>query len=67
MANGTDLAFDPTWEPPVFTELWKERSTKKDVADALNLPYEEISNLLFGLEGQYENEDNQSGAKLRLV
>lgn len=51
----------------VFTELWKEKLTKKDVAKALNLPYAEVSNLLFGLDGQPENDANQNNSKLRLV
>jgi Zn-dependent peptidase ImmA (M78 family) len=51
----------------VFTELWKERITKKDVAKALSIPYEEVSNLLLGLEGQHENEEHQNSAGLRLV
>jgi len=51
----------------VFTELWKEKVTKKDVANELNLPFEEVNNLLFGLEGQQGAEDNQSNAGLRLI
>jgi Zn-dependent peptidase ImmA (M78 family)/DNA-binding XRE family transcriptional regulator len=51
----------------VFTELWKERVTRKDVARSLNLPFEEVSNLLYGLEDQPESADNPRGAGLRLI
>jgi len=51
----------------VFTELWKEKVTKKDVAKSLYLPYDEVSNLLFDLEGQPEGEDRAKAAGLRLV
>lgn len=35
----------------VLTALWKERTTKADIAKSLNLPFGEIENLLFGLAG----------------
>jgi Zn-dependent peptidase ImmA (M78 family)/DNA-binding XRE family transcriptional regulator len=35
----------------VLTTLWKERTTKSEIARSLYLPLEEIENLLFGLAG----------------
>jgi Zn-dependent peptidase ImmA (M78 family) len=35
----------------VLTALWKERTTKADIARSLYLPEEELENLLFGLAG----------------
>jgi Zn-dependent peptidase ImmA (M78 family)/transcriptional regulator with XRE-family HTH domain len=35
----------------VLTVLWKERTTKADIARSLYLPEEELENLLFGLAG----------------
>jgi Zn-dependent peptidase ImmA (M78 family)/DNA-binding XRE family transcriptional regulator len=49
-----------------FTELWKEKATKREVANALNLPFEEINNLLFGLEPQ-TNTDMEEAPSLRLA
>ncbi len=33
----------------VFRELWKERITKNDIAEALHIPSEELESLVFGL------------------
>lgn len=33
----------------VFTALWRERTTKKEIAEALHVPVQEIENLVFGL------------------
>jgi Zn-dependent peptidase ImmA (M78 family)/DNA-binding XRE family transcriptional regulator len=35
----------------VLTALWKEKTTKDDIAKALFIPTEELENLLFGLAG----------------
>lgn len=35
----------------VFTELWADRITKSHIADDLHIPFEEIENLVFGLNG----------------
>jgi hypothetical protein len=35
----------------VLTALWRERTTKTEIARSLYLPEEEIENLLFGLAG----------------
>jgi hypothetical protein len=55
-----------TWRK-VFTELWKDKVTKKDVAQELSLPFEEVRNLLYGLEDQPERADNPTNARLRLI
>lgn len=51
----------------VFTDLWKDKVTKRDIASKLNLPFEEVNNLVFGLEGQTEPVNGQEIASLRLA
>jgi Zn-dependent peptidase ImmA (M78 family)/DNA-binding XRE family transcriptional regulator len=41
----------------VFTELWSEKITKADIANALHLPFSEIENLVFGLNGQPTSQE----------
>lgn len=56
----------------VFTSLWRERVTKEDVANALNLPFSELDNLLCGLanvsgsEAQISNS-RKGNTKLDLI
>ncbi len=47
----------------VFTELWNERITKDNIANDLHLPFEEVENLVFGLNSSLDTIDstNQSG------
>lgn len=35
----------------VFKQLWSERITKNHIADQLHIPFEEIANLVFNLDG----------------
>lgn len=53
----------------VLTTLWKERVTKKEIADALHVPAQEIENLLFGLANMLSQEGpvGEKGANLRLI
>ncbi|MEA2834392.1 MAG: hypothetical protein QOG66_2594 [Methylobacteriaceae bacterium] len=54
----------------VLTALWRERFTKRQIADALHVPAPEIENLLFGLANMLDRaapEDRPSGGGLRLV
>jgi Zn-dependent peptidase ImmA (M78 family)/DNA-binding XRE family transcriptional regulator len=52
----------------VLTTLWNERTTKDDIARSLNIPLEEIENLLFGLtRGPSEESANAVRPPLRLV
>jgi Zn-dependent peptidase ImmA (M78 family)/DNA-binding XRE family transcriptional regulator len=54
----------------VLTALWKERVTKKEIADALHVPSQEIENLLFGLAnmlGQDGPQPSAKGTNLRLI
>lgn len=59
------------WEK-VFTQLWSERITKKDIANDLHIPTEEIENLVFGLVSPNEplaefDNNYQNMPKLRLI
>lgn len=47
---GMSRELSVVWQK-VLTALWKERTTKADIAQSLCLPLEEIENLLFGLAG----------------
>lgn len=49
--NGIQREESVVWKK-VFTELWSDRITKDHVAMQLNVPPEEIENLMFGLVGQ---------------
>jgi Zn-dependent peptidase ImmA (M78 family) len=53
----------------VLTALWRERITKKEIAEALHLPVEEIENLLFGLANMLSREGPEVKGQggLRLV
>lgn len=54
----------------IFTELWHDKITKKNIADELHLPFEEIENLVFGLNGQNDlnaNLEAHKKVKLHLV
>ena len=53
----------------VLTALWKERVTKKQIAEALHVPSNEIENLLFGLANMLDQKPPElvSEKGLRLV
>lgn len=53
----------------VFSELWNDRITKNHVADELNLPFDEIENLVFGLVGSavYPKDRGRKKPDLRVV
>lgn len=55
----------------VLTELWKEKITKAKIAEMLDLPVEEIENLLFGLATKVVNpsfqSDKSNRSQLRLI
>lgn len=42
----------------VFSELWHDRITKNHIAEALCVPFSEIENLVFGLNGHPEFPDD---------
>lgn len=65
--NGIEKEESVLWKK-VFSELWKEKITKTDIAKTLHLPEEEIENLVFGLTNYNADKlrDNSSG-RLRLV
>jgi Zn-dependent peptidase ImmA (M78 family)/DNA-binding XRE family transcriptional regulator len=45
----------------VFTELWSDRISKNQVAADLNLPTDELENLLFGLTGEIKPPERTRG------
>ncbi len=56
------------WEK-VFKLLWTGRITKSHIADALHLPFEELENLVFGLNGSLDVQNSLKKQKgnLRVV
>ncbi|QOJ23827.1 MAG: ImmA/IrrE family metallo-endopeptidase [Gammaproteobacteria bacterium] len=68
--NGLDREKSVVWEK-VFRELWNEGITKKDIAEELAIPIEEIESLVFGLVGSFKSINeiikNKEQFKLRLV
>jgi Zn-dependent peptidase ImmA (M78 family)/DNA-binding XRE family transcriptional regulator len=54
----------------VLTALWRERVTKKEIAEALHVPVQEIENLVFGLANNgigAPSDIRESGTNLRLI
>jgi Zn-dependent peptidase ImmA (M78 family)/DNA-binding XRE family transcriptional regulator len=52
----------------VFTELWSDGITKNHIADHLDLPSEEVENLVFGLNGYTDTIDSaKKSGNLRIV
>ena len=52
----------------VLSQLWSEKTTKNEIAAALNLPMDELENLIWGLAGQVAKpEKTAAGQHLRLV
>jgi Zn-dependent peptidase ImmA (M78 family)/DNA-binding XRE family transcriptional regulator len=43
----------------VLTALWNEKLTKKEIAEQLNVPQQEIENLLFGLANMLSNSESE--------
>ncbi|HRK98462.1 MAG TPA: ImmA/IrrE family metallo-endopeptidase [Alphaproteobacteria bacterium] len=46
--DGIEYEESVVWQK-VFSELWHERISKNHIADELNIPFEEVENLVFGL------------------
>ncbi|MEE7449441.1 XRE family transcriptional regulator [Methylobacterium radiotolerans] len=49
----------------VFDALWQERVTKQSIAEALNLPVQEIENLVFGLANMLTVDGGGGGGQKR--
>lgn len=66
--NGMERETSSIWSQ-VFKQLWSDRITKNHIAENLNLPLEEIANLVFNLDGGVVSQTiNVADAKkLRLV
>ncbi|CAN7398816.1 XRE family transcriptional regulator [Rhizobium sp. LjRoot30] len=48
--NGIERERSEIWQQ-ILADLWKRRMTKKDIAQQLNLPHDEVESLIFGLAG----------------
>ncbi len=69
--NEIDREVSTVWKK-VFTDLWNDRITKKDIAFQLKIPVDEIESLVFGLVSlpeQFEEkkENGEEFLKLRLL
>ena len=51
----------------VLHDLWSERLTKEDIANAVGIPFDELESLLFGIIHPQASEVVINGAGLRLV
>jgi Zn-dependent peptidase ImmA (M78 family)/DNA-binding XRE family transcriptional regulator len=52
----------------ILTQLWAEKTTKDEIAEGLNLPLDEVQNLLWGLTGPTTRPDrNESRDALKAV
>lgn len=51
----------------VLHDLWSERLTKGDIADAVGIPFDELESLLFGIIHSQPSEVVSDGSGLRLV
>lgn len=58
--NGLPPERSSIWQM-VLTELWKDGITRDRIASELDLPPEEVSNLLFGLTGEVQAPDRTQG------
>jgi hypothetical protein len=43
----------------ILTQLWSEKTTKDEIAEGLNLPLDEVQNLLWGLTGPMVRPDKK--------
>lgn len=65
--NGMPHEESVVWKK-IFTDLWSEGITKKHIADYLDLPFEEIENLVFGLNRLSDTlNSTQKKGNLRIV
>jgi hypothetical protein len=58
--NGLPREESVVWKK-VFTELWGDRISKNQVAAELNLPPDELENLVFGLTGDIAPPERAKG------
>jgi Zn-dependent peptidase ImmA (M78 family) len=64
--NGLAREESVIWKK-VFTELWSERISKNQVAADLQLPTDELENLVFGLTGNTEPPERTGRPNLKAV
>jgi Zn-dependent peptidase ImmA (M78 family) len=65
--GGIDRERSVIWHK-VFTQLWSERTTKKEIAEKLNLPLDELQGLVFGLAGELNSPASGGNrGQLRIV
>jgi len=59
--NGIEREISLVWKK-ILTQLWTERETKSDIARKLNLPPDEVENLIWGLTGAPPTPERASAA-----
>jgi len=65
--GGIERETSKVWHK-VLSQLWSERTTKRDIAASLNLPMDELEGLIWGLAGAVVRPDKaQSRSSIRLV
>jgi hypothetical protein len=65
--GGIERETSAVWRK-VLSQLWNERTTKRDIAALLHLPADELEGLIWGLAGPVIRPDRDAGqAKLRIV
>lgn len=65
--QGIERETSAVWRK-VLAQLWSEKTTKNEIAAALNLPMDELENLIWGLSGPVSRPDRvEPSQRLRLV
>jgi Zn-dependent peptidase ImmA (M78 family)/DNA-binding XRE family transcriptional regulator len=64
--DGIERETSAIWRK-VLTQLWSERMTKEDIARTLNLPGDEIENLIWGLTSSTTRPDRDEAGDLYLI
>lgn len=55
--DGIQPEYSEVWQK-VLNQLWKEKVSKNKIAEDLNIPLDELENLIFGLAGSYRVSDS---------
>lgn len=63
---GIDREYSVVWRK-VFSQLWSEKTTKNEVAKALNLPLDELEGIVWGLADMAQRPNKAAPAPLRAI
>jgi Zn-dependent peptidase ImmA (M78 family)/DNA-binding XRE family transcriptional regulator len=58
--KGIEREVSLVWQK-ILTQLWSEKTTKDEIAEGLNLPIDEVQNLLWGLTGLVTRPEKTDG------